>query len=90
MVLLNRIAELHLLLNAFIVPRNWYTSMWSTGHKLVLKFYALQSQARNLLKEAKLCTTTNSTATKWHRCHHQLLQTPTVTCNTFYGYKCGI
>jgi hypothetical protein len=40
------------LLNAFIVPRNWYTSTWSTGHKLVLKFYALQSWARNLLKEA--------------------------------------
>jgi hypothetical protein len=78
-MLLNRIADLHLLLNAFIVPRNWYTSMWSTGHKLVLKFDAHSSHKQETLHHDK-----------WHHCHHQLLQTPTVTCNTFYGYKCGI
>jgi hypothetical protein len=42
-MLLNRIAKLHLILNAFIVPRNWY---------MICMFYALQSPAKNLLKEA--------------------------------------
>jgi hypothetical protein len=41
-MLLNRIAKLHLILNAFIVLGNWYICM----------FYALKSPAKNLLKEA--------------------------------------
>jgi hypothetical protein len=66
-------AALHFLLNAFMHSccseiSRWCTcnklvqfSTWSTGHQLALKFYTLQSWAKNLLKEASHHITTIST-----------------------------